>query len=109
MGGGKIKNTAGFPTQGVPGSDTPLARKLRGLRQVQPLPPIAQPIQPIPALQTASPFSGGNRKTLNIPGAPTLPDNPFADAAWRRGIKEGRHVGLDFYDLLIEEALIDGF
>ncbi len=22
-------------------------------------------------------------------------------------IKEGRHVGLDFYDLLIEEALID--
>jgi ribosomal protein L22 len=22
-------------------------------------------------------------------------------------IKDGRHVGLDFYDLLIEEALID--
>ena len=88
MGGGKIKNPAGLPTQGVAGSDTPLARKLRGLRQVQPLPPLAQPIPPIRPAPPSGPFTHGveNRKTLPIPGAPTLPDNPYADRAWRRSV-----------------------
>jgi hypothetical protein len=29
-------------------------------------------------------FSFGDLHTMNIPGAPKLPKNPFADAAWRR-------------------------
>jgi hypothetical protein len=86
MGGG-VRNSAGFPT-GTTGSDTPLARTLRGLRQVQPLPPVAQAIQPIRPAPPGGPFTHGleNRKTLPIPGAPVLPDNPFADRAWRRAV-----------------------
>jgi hypothetical protein len=87
MGGGPIRNSAGVPSE-VGVSNTPLARQLRGLRQVQPLPPVAKPIQPIRPVPAGGPFTHGigNRKTLNMPGAPTLPNNPLADAAWRRGV-----------------------
>jgi hypothetical protein len=40
MGGGTTRNHPGFPEHQVAGSDTPLARQLRGMYQVQPLPPI---------------------------------------------------------------------
>ena len=69
------------------GGNTPLARQLRGLHQVQPLPPIAQAIQPIRARPRGRTFTRGNRRTTTlVPGAPLLPDNPYADAAWRRAV-----------------------
>jgi hypothetical protein len=48
---------------------------------------------------------------MNVPfGAPLTarksPSDVYANVG--KQIKEGRHVGLDFYDLLIE-ALIEGF
>ena len=79
----------GFSNSAFMGSgNTPLAQKLRGLHQVQPLPPLAQPIQPIRPAPPGGPFTHGtaNRKTLPIPGAPTLPDNRHADEAWRRAV-----------------------
>jgi len=29
-------------------------------------------------------FVFGNQRTMNVPDAPKLPQNPFADAAWRQ-------------------------
>jgi hypothetical protein len=54
-----------------------------------------QPIQPIPRIQPiqmrplrpkplGAEFVSGNQRTMNIPGAPKLPNNPFADKAWWR-------------------------
>jgi hypothetical protein len=67
------------------GVKTPVKLKIR---PIQPLPPIVQPVQPIRRAPPGGPFTKGmgNRKTLQIPGAPTLPNNPYADAAWRRGV-----------------------
>ena len=53
------------------GGNTPLAQKMRGLYQVQPLPPIAQVIQPIRPASAGGPFTNGI-------SALTLPTSPLA-------------------------------
>jgi hypothetical protein len=67
---------------------------LMGMKSLQEL--RIQPVQPIPRLQPAQPIhpirampAGGghvfsNQRTMNVPGAPKLPNNPFADRAWWR-------------------------
>ena len=57
--------------------------------KIQPVQPIAplhapQPIQPIRPMPPGGGFVSGNQRTMNVPGAPTLPQNPYADSAWRR-------------------------
>jgi hypothetical protein len=67
-------------------------RSTQGFQQIKPIQPIQpiqplQPIQPIQPMQGTGPgqgFSFGDLHTMNLPGAPRLPQNPFADAAWRR-------------------------
>jgi hypothetical protein len=43
-----------------------------------------QPIQPMPGIGAGQGFSFSDLHTMNLPGAPGLPQNPFADAAWWR-------------------------
>jgi hypothetical protein len=86
--GGSVGNSGGPFSGPDPVSNTPLARHLRGINQIQPIPPIAKPIQPIRPAPAGGPFTHGigNQKTLNVPGAPTLPNNALPDEAWRRGV-----------------------
>ena len=73
----------------------PIRKRVQGFQPIKPIQPI-QPIQPIRPLQPIQPiqplrgmgagqgFSFGDLHTMNLPGAPKLPQNPIADAAWRR-------------------------
>jgi hypothetical protein len=53
------------------------------IRPIQPIQPI-QPTPAMPAMGAGHGFSFGDLHTMNLPGAPRLPLNPIADAAWRR-------------------------
>jgi hypothetical protein len=56
---------------------------IRPIPPIQPIQPIP-PIQPMPAMGAGHGFSFGDLHTMNLPGAPRLPQNPYADAAWWR-------------------------
>jgi hypothetical protein len=75
-----------YPTErSVPGGFQPL-RPSQSIHPLQPIPPL-QPLQPIQPMHGTGPgqgFSFGDLHTMNLPGAPKLPPNPLADAAWRR-------------------------
>jgi hypothetical protein len=89
MGASAPANPKGFgggPNTAFGGLNAPL--------RIQPVQPV-QPIQPIQAIQPIQPIRGmaadkgvvfGDLRTMNLPGAPRLPQNPYADAAWRRQI-----------------------
>ena len=82
-----------FPAPGLSSSQglqphrpSPAIKPLQPLQPIPPIPPL-RPIQPtpaMPAMGAGQGFSFGDLHTMNIPGAPKLPQNPHADAAWRR-------------------------
>lgn len=63
------------------GIKTPQELKIQPIRPIQPI----QPIQPR-VLRPKPPgeYVSGNQRTMNLPGAPKMPNNPFADMAWWR-------------------------
>jgi hypothetical protein len=75
----------GFGTKGaVTGLNAPQQLKIQAVQPVQATQP-TQPIQRLQAMPPGGPFTLGNHKTTTlVPGAPTLPQNPYANAAWRR-------------------------
>jgi hypothetical protein len=78
-----------FPAPGLTTSEGRPSPSIKPLQPIQPIQPI-QPLQPIqptpamPAMGAGQGFSFGDLHTMNIPGAPKLPQNPYADAAWWR-------------------------
>jgi hypothetical protein len=80
---GNPKGNVGGPN--VIGLNPP--QQLR-IKPVQPMHPVQaiQPIQPIRGMAADKGFVFGDLRTMNLPGAPRLPQNPYADAAWRRQI-----------------------
>ena len=71
----------GLKTNNFMGLKSPQELKIQPIR---PIPPI-QPIQ-MRLLGPKPPgeYISGNQRTMNVPGAPKLPNNPFADQAWWR-------------------------
>jgi hypothetical protein len=70
-------------SQGRPSPSIKPLQPIQPIQPIQPFQPI-QPIQPMPAMGAGRGFSFGDLHTMNLPGAPKLPPNPIADAAWRR-------------------------
>ncbi len=87
MGRGTAPSQRSFPgsNEAFMGMNAP-PLKVKPIPAMQPVQPV-QPIQPMRATPAGGPFTGGNRKTTTlVPGAPRLPTNPYADAAWRRTV-----------------------
>jgi hypothetical protein len=66
------------------GGNTPLARQLRGLHQVQSLPPIVSLFNRSGQRQREARSLAGIGKRCRCRA--TLPNNPYADEAWRRAV-----------------------
>jgi hypothetical protein len=64
------------------GIKSPQELKIQPVPRLPPLP--VQPIQPVRAMPPGGGCIFGNQRTMNIPGAPKLPNNSFADRAWWR-------------------------
>jgi hypothetical protein len=82
--GGRAGSPRGNPGLGsnnaFMGLASPQQLKMQPLQRTQPIQPL-QPAHPMPA---GGGFVSGNQRTMNVPGAPKLPNNPYADAAWRQ-------------------------
>jgi len=87
MGGipGNPRGMAGGPNVPVGGLNAPQPLRIQPVQPMRP-PQAVQPIQPIRGTAAGEGFVFGNQRTMNVPGAPKLPQNPYADAAWRRQI-----------------------
>jgi len=67
----------------VGGMNAPQQLKIRPVQPIHRLQAV-QPIQPTSGRPPGEGFVFGNQRTMNVLGAPKLPQNPYADAAWRR-------------------------
>ena len=85
MGGiaGNPRGVAGGATGAAGGLNGPQQRRIRPVQPIHRLPSV-NPIQPIRAKPAGEGFVFGNQRTMNVAGAPKLPQNPYVDAAWRR-------------------------
>ena len=87
---GNPRGNVGGPNV-IGGLNPPQQLRIQPAQPVQPVQPIQpiqaiQPIQPIRGMAADKGFVFGDLRTMNLPGAPRLPQNPYADAAWRRQI-----------------------
>ena len=75
----------GFGTKGaVTGLNAPQQFKIPAM-QATPALHATPAMSPTPAMPAFGGFAFGNQRTTTlVPGAPRLPNNPYADAAWRR-------------------------
>jgi hypothetical protein len=76
----------GLPGFGTKGAVTGLnAAQQFPAMQATPALQATRPMSPTPVMPALGGFALGNQRTTTlVPGAPRLPNNPYANAAWRR-------------------------